>query len=161
MNISTESPQVLSGSTRPRRWTEVTSQRGETRPIAALTTIELPAAAPSRQRPPPRSLFHPMPRSGRYCFSTAAHSCRVPLNSPDEVGREMSRPAMIGPSARLIGSDADVTVTVQIGAARVTDVVDAALVICICGHFGSLPKPTRSQPISHPLLLRGSCRPSC
>ena len=48
---------------------------------------------------------------------------------PDEVGRETSRPSMIVSSRHLIGSEADVTVTVWIGAVRVTDVVDAALVI--------------------------------
>ena len=44
---------------------------------------------------------------------------------------------MIVSSPHLIGGDADVTVSVGIGAARVTDVVDAALVVCISGHFGS------------------------
>lgn len=39
-------------------------------------------------------------------------------------------------SPHLIGCDADVTMTVWIGAARVADVVDAALVVCISGHFG-------------------------
>ena len=44
---------------------------------------------------------------------------------------------MIGSSTHLIGGDANVTVTVWVGAARVTDVVDAALVVCISGHFDS------------------------
>ena len=38
--------------------------------------------------------------------------------------------------SRLIGGDADVAVTVRIGAACVIDVVDAALVVCISRHLG-------------------------
>jgi hypothetical protein len=74
-----------------------------------------------------------------FLFHGSALLSRAPeQDRPDEVSRETSRPAMIGPPARLIGSEADVTVTVRIGAARVTDVVDAAMVVCISGHFGSV-----------------------
>ena len=57
---------------------------------------------------------------------------------PEEASWESSRPAMIVPSASLIRGDADVPVTVRIGATRVTDVVDAALVVCTGGHLVSL-----------------------
>jgi hypothetical protein len=42
---------------------------------------------------------------------------------------------MIGLSARLIGGDANVAMTVRISAIHVTDVVDAALVVCVGGHL--------------------------
>ena len=45
-----------------------------------------------RQRPPPRSLFQPMPRSCRYFFSTAAHSLRVPSCSIVTVNPAGKRP---------------------------------------------------------------------